>query len=43
MAFKLHPAAKEELEDAFDFYRENGGLELAKDFASEVQPVAECW
>jgi plasmid stabilization system protein ParE len=41
MAFKLHPAAKEELEDAFDFYRENGGLELAKDFATEVQRVAE--
>jgi plasmid stabilization system protein ParE len=41
MPFKLHPEAQIELEEAFDFYRENGGLELAKDFVTEVQRVAE--
>jgi plasmid stabilization system protein ParE len=41
MSFSFHPEAQTELEEAFEFYRENGGLELAKDFVSEVGRVAE--
>jgi hypothetical protein len=33
MSFSFHPEAQTELEEAFEFYRENGGLELAKDFS----------
>lgn len=40
MTYSLHPEAASELEDAFNFYREQGGLKLAQAFLNEFERVA---
>jgi toxin ParE1/3/4 len=40
VTYLLHPEAAVELEDAFNFYREQGGLKLAQAFLSEFERVA---
>ena len=40
MTYSLHPEAASELEDAFNFYREQGGLRLAQAFLAEFERVA---
>lgn len=39
-AFSLDPKAKKELEDAFVYYREQGGNKLAEAFIAEFERVA---
>ena len=41
MIYLLHPEAAKELEDAFTFYREQGGNRLAHAFLSEFERVAQ--
>ena len=40
MTYSLHPEAASELEEAFNFYREQGGLKLAQAFLNEFERVA---
>ena len=40
MTYSLHPEAARELEDAFNFYREQGGSRLAQAFLAEFERVA---
>jgi len=40
VTYSLHPEAASELEDAFNFYREQGGLRLAQAFLTEFERVA---
>lgn len=40
MTYSLHPEAAKELEDAFTFYREQGGIGLAHAFLAEFERVA---
>ncbi|WP_405041553.1 type II toxin-antitoxin system RelE/ParE family toxin [Polaromonas sp.] len=40
MTYSLHPEAASELEDAFNFYREQGGARLAYAFLAEFERVA---
>lgn len=40
MTYSLHPEAAKELEDAFTFYREQGGVGLAHAFLAEFERVA---
>jgi plasmid stabilization system protein ParE len=39
--YALHPSAEAELEDAFVFYRDEGGNAIAQAFLREVERVAE--
>ncbi len=39
MIYSLHPEAAKELEDAFTFYREQGGNELAHAFLAEFERI----
>lgn len=40
MAYSLDPLAEKELEDAFIYYREQGGINLAQAFVTEFERVA---
>ena len=40
MNYSLHPEATRELEDTFNFYREQGGSKLAQAFLAEFERVA---
>ncbi len=40
MTYALHPEATGELEEALAFYREQGGIELARAFLAEFERVA---
>jgi plasmid stabilization system protein ParE len=40
VTYSLHPAATKELEDALAFYREQGGIGLARAFLAEFERVA---
>lgn len=40
IAFSLDPQAEKELEDAFVYYREQGGSKLAEAFVAEFERVA---
>jgi plasmid stabilization system protein ParE len=40
VTYSLHPEAASELEDAFNFYREQGGARLAQAFLTEFERVA---
>lgn len=40
MTCTFHPVAKQELLDAAAFYRKQGGKELAKVFAKEIERIA---
>lgn len=39
MIYSLHPEAAQELEDAFNFYREQGGNGLARAFLAEILTI----
>ena len=39
MTYSLHPAAARELEEALAFYREQGGIGLARAFLAEFERV----
>jgi toxin ParE1/3/4 len=41
MTYSLDPQAEKELEDAFIYYREQGGSNLAQAFVTEFERVAE--
>jgi toxin ParE1/3/4 len=40
VTYSLHPEAAAELEDAFEFYRKQGGIGLARAFLAEFERVA---
>ena len=40
MTYSLHPEAARELEEALAFYREQGGIGLARTFLAEFERVA---
>jgi plasmid stabilization system protein ParE len=40
VTYALHPEATGELEEALAFYREQGGIELARAFLAEFERVA---
>jgi plasmid stabilization system protein ParE len=40
VTYTLHPEASKELEEALAFYREQGGLQLARAFLAEFERVA---
>ena len=40
MTYALHPEATKELAEALAFYREQGGIELARAFLAEFERVA---
>lgn len=40
MTYSLHPEATKELEEALAFYREQGGIGLARTFLAEFERVA---
>ena len=41
MTYSLHPEAARELEEALAFYREQGGIGLARTFLAEFERVAK--
>lgn len=40
MTYSLDPLAEKELEDAFNYYRKQGGINLAQAFLTEFERVA---
>jgi len=40
VTYSLHPEAAAELEEALEFYREQGGIGLARAFLAEFERVA---
>jgi plasmid stabilization system protein ParE len=40
VTYSLHPEASKELEEALAFYREQGGIKLARAFLAEFERVA---
>lgn len=43
MTYSLHPEATKELEEALAFYREQGGVGLARAFLAELSASLDCW